>query len=762
MGDIYAVAEDLVQELRVSLCEWGRTPDTLACVQRTATRKAEAEARGDASGCRVSPTAGPRWPAFAFTPLTTAPVTSAHFSSVEHRHPDTAATVGGATLVHQRRRSGEGRVLRSRPVAHVDANKVVTATEGSAAAALHSSVEGAAPTSTGCARASTSAKSHLSPLGRRLYADMQRRGSALLAAAHPTAVEWRRRSAGPQDAEVRRAVRDYLYRMNIISAMEVAEDATGAAPAPCALGDAVLNGAALCQLVATLLAEGGSGGGGGGGGAQASDPVPCRTPRTLDEVRVNYASALAALRDGAAETARERIPREAWTVTPEEVFRRASPAALLSLFVHLISAYLPAPEELPRWRPHLCWQPAADADAYAPLPALQLATAEAECGAFLHACGVLPDPAVHHLPGDECLLPAVTAAPFMAKWTGCVRRSDAPPSLCVPSVWPFLCNGVLLALLVRRCNRAEATSQEAAAPLFFANPRTTACCAANVAGALRAIHAAWATKLPSSVTSAESVAAVLRGHRMHLLRLLCDVRAAVDAGAPERGMSSASATHAGTAAGDCRTPSNRASLSSEAGAGAAKLTRSASSTQTASTAARGALPLSASPSPSSSRRPASPPLSAAHRSPAAPRRGAEPPVVRPPLGGGGLQCWLQHQLGTEYRHVAADGSFTVDLTTFAQQRPCLIFSDGVVLACLIARLERRRCGFLDCVQPAAKRAARLFNVRRCLEFLRHHAGVLFDLPLLDEALVEGRVDGVMAVLHGMRRHYGAAHTRPQQ
>lgn len=569
------------------------------------------------------------------------------------------------------------------------------------------------------------------------------RDRAAAVAAAPSA-EWRRRTAAPEDAEVRRAVRDFLYRMHIIAALDADE---AQVPVPLAFTDAVLNGAALCQLVATLLRDGGA--------LPAADPVPCRCPRTLDEVRVNYAVAVAALR-GAPDAAQRAVPRSAWTVTPEDVFSRTAPAALLGLFVHLISTYLPAPEELPAWRPQLCWQPAADGPRYARLPPADLVAAEAQCCAFLQAWAVLPDPAVYHLPGDECLLPAATAAPFMPKWADLVPRPTAPASLCVPSVWPYVCNGALLVQLVRRTG-LEATARAASRPAgtpFFANPRTLACCAANVAGALRCVQVGATHKLPLPFVSEASVAAVLRGERLHILQLLLHLRDAIESraarpplGAPVPGTPATPASRSPPAAKKGKTPPGGVVTPSPAAAPRAPSTAAATAACSVGLSPPPA-PLPVAPQPS---------LRASgeegrHRREAGDAAGDA-------AGRRGLLGWLCGLLGPDYRHTAADASFVFEAATATWQEPCLFLSDGVVLAHVVALLECRRCAFLECVRPTRRKAAKLFNVRRCLEFLRLSAGVVFDLPLLDEALTEGRVEGVVSVLQALHRHYCLAHPR---
>ncbi|KAG5489906.1 hypothetical protein JKF63_00023 [Porcisia hertigi] len=798
MMDIYAVAQGLIEELRTNLGELRRSPDAQARLQRAALRKVERSGRRRRSLCP-----GIKNPveklSFCFVPLATEPTLGVEFSTsfvgcaeevasaesygdlgsvpatagarsssrsgVAQGKPSrstalqsTDTTAGVVLTARQNTRSSRFPIAakEQHPPAHTPARDSKGAAfsvgpgkdDGAAAAIIVSSEAHTDPSTTslrvpfsGTSRALFDLR-RLSPLAQQLYVDMQRRAAAALPAS--TSGDWRRRTMGSQDAEVRRAVRDYLYRMNIISVMEVKD--TSAAP-PHVFSDAVLNGTALCQLIASLRE---------GGEPLSCDPVPCRCPRTLDEVRVNYAAALAALR-GTPDAAQELVPRTAWMMLPEEVYLRASPTALLSLLVHLISTYLPAPEELPLWRQHMCWQPPANTSNYAPISPTELATAEAECGRFLHEWGVLPDHTIYRLPGDECLLPAATASPYMARWSGYVVRSEPPSSITVPSVWPFLCNGVLLVLLARRSSmeaaeKAAALSSTTGQP-FFSNPRTWACCAANIASAFRSFQAAATNKLPLSFVSEESVAAVMRGDRVHILRLLLHLRAAVKGRALSLHMCSPLVSKAATVQAGRTAPEV-----SVCAPNAGSLVASSSSSSSPIPVAQPPFSVSKSgfcPSvlPSPIPRSVSPRPFATLTSASSALLRHEVMSAEEPKDCGGLCGWLRHQIGISYRYTAADESFVFDAATFTLQQPCLLFSDGVVLAYLIGRLERCRCSFLDCVRPTSKRAMKLFNVRRCLEFLRSTAGIVFDVALLDEALMEGKVEGVVSVLQAMRHHY---------
>lgn len=850
MASIFDTAQSVLEVLRVDLHEWRNSPDLQDRVQRCVARS-EAAARQATSSTHPAPP-------FSFHPLTTAPTTCVDFSndpvvstSAEANSRSASATAPSAQMSTKFQESSQA-ALPSQPSSVAQQRGKSTAvpphsTDLSNAEGL-TEVSGTSPhtlISTALPSRWASRLRLLSPAAQRLYVEMADRGQAALAqdsrdGATATSALWRRRIDGPRDAELRRAVRDFLYRMHILSCQTAAtaaatapRDASTADVVP-AFADAVLNGTALCQLVATLLSNTEearlprrrtsspppSRPATSPAPTATADAVPCRCPRTLEEVRVNYAAALTALRS-TPSAAQAHMGAAAWAIVPEDVFLRSAPTALLELFVHLISTYLPSPEELPAWKPQMCWQPAADLAALHPLfrasttPA-RLAAAEADCCAFLHAHGILPDPVLYSLPGPECLLPSPLNAPFMASWKSYVARTDVPLCLLMPSIWPYVCNGVLLVVLARRCGAESAArrTQDNSVGTFFANPRTRACCLANLNSAFRCFHAVSTLTSSLSYFSTESAAAVLRGDRLHIVSLLLHLRVIVEGKASTMpALQPEKAATVGSAGGITTGGDNFSGASSLAASpstsSAARTPATTKSKQAAGGSVEGTTPPSASTlrrlTPATiakgvtrrysltsevelrSSRSAST-VSATHADPSAlsaavvdlrenssaqrddaSRRSAAATASSPPStsavkvrsdshGGGALLQWLCRLVGLDFRYTALDHpTCSFDARHAALSQPCFLFSDGVLLAHVIGLLECRRCDFLDCVQPAAKKAAKLFNVRRCLEFLRCSAGVEMDYPLLDEALVKGNVEGVVALLRSLRSHYGLAH-----
>ncbi|KPI88218.1 hypothetical protein ABL78_2722 [Leptomonas seymouri] len=786
MSNVFDAAQRVLEVLRVDLHEWKRSPDLRDKVQRIAARKEHQMSQESSAAC--SP------PAFRFCPLVTAPTTCVVFSDSRHSrdsrgavtHPKSAESSVAREVKAEKRVS----VPRASPPSLIPATHGQHGTLAKVPRGVETEEKIPAP-SPGTSGALWKAEPsrwetklrQLSPATQHLFADMMKRGQVAMAAEGQASSIWRRHVEGPRDAELRRAVRDYLYRMNVLSCMWVAmEDggSGGALEVPPVFADAIMNGAALCQLVSTLLLD--------GDGKPRRDAVPCRCPRTLGEIRVNYAQALSTLR-GAPPAAQERIPPSAWTILPEEVLLNAAPTALLELFVHLISAYLPSPEELPAWKRQMCWQPPADRAACSSIPPSQLAAAEDECCTFLHAYGVLPDAAVYNLPGPECLLPSPTAAPFMASWKAYVARADAPPCLLLPSIWPYLCNGVLLVLLARRSGIEAAAAAVRPAPCgaFVSNPRTASRCMANISSAFRSFRAVSTLTSSLEFFSAESATAVLRGDRLHIVKVLLHLRAVLE-GKKSRTLSSlllllpqrtepmkkspATARDENSLHQTPVTSALEASPSFQRTPATANARSFSTASSSASLSIRRRDPATIvkhvarrynPASDTAATTPLQPPL--AFFDPAlgcASQRNNAPSSQQKDMGrtlrseDSGVAQWLCSLVGPDFRYTALDKSFSFDARHFTVSQPCLIFSEGVLLAHVIGLLECLRCDQLDCVRPATKRAAKLFNVRRCLEFLRSCAGVDWELPLLDEALVSGSAEGVRSLLRALRDHYGLA------
>lgn len=134
----------------------------------------------------------------------------------------------------------------------------------------------------------------------------------------------------------------------------------------------------------------------------------------------------------------------------------------------------------------------------------------------------------------------------------------------------------------------------------------------------------------------------------------------------------------------------------------------------------------------------------------------------------GLTDWFLSVVGgARFHYEARDRSFSIRGSVFDIPIPilsptpssnsspkCLIFSDGVVLAHTIRVLERRRCDALNCVKPPLKRAAKLFNISRCIRFLQDDCGVSSPvLWVLEEPLLDGDVHAVLSLIKILKQHY---------
>lgn len=141
-----------------------------------------------------------------------------------------------------------------------------------------------------------------------------------------------------------------------------------------------------------------------------------------------------------------------------------------------------------------------------------------------------------------------------------------------------------------------------------------------------------------------------------------------------------------------------------------------------------------------------------------------------------LKDWFLSVVGgPRFYYEARDNSFRIQGSNFELPIPafprtstaspspkCLMLSDGVVLAQLIRILERRRCDALDCVKPAIQKAAKRFNISRCIRFLREDCGVTSSiLWILEEPLLDGDIHAVLSLLKILKKHYNRYGTLQQ-
>lgn len=498
-------------------------------------------------------------------------------------------------------------------------------------------------------------------------------------------------STARQDAEREKAVRDYLRRMNILHC----DRTDGAAGFP--FSDALCNGAALCQLSHCVF--------GAASSVQPSpqDPVLCRSPTSLSDVQRNYTAVLGTLSD-AVSRGDATVPLHLFRLSPEDVFLRSSLTTLVDLYVLLISQHLPSPEKLPSRGPEWLWQPPADAPIFAVPDAGELAAMEQRTCASLIACGVLPDPDTYGLPTDDCIVPGPLAASFIPDRKHFVARSEAPSTLYVPSVFPFLSNGFVLCYLARR----SATAPLRAAPA--STPRTKSNCVRNIVLGLKAFHSELGIPVGAIDTVAE---AFYCGSRQEMLAVLCSISRVVE-----------------LAGGRVLPPTSVAPPGSTS---VARTDRPTSSTPKAEDATHR-------PAPAAGWQVAASELTSP--------RSVTPKEVQQ------LSGWLSRVLGPTFTYIAEDETFEVKPgEVLLLQEPCPIFSDGVVLAHLIRVLECRRCEALDSVQPTSKRPAKRFNIKRCLTFLEKERGFIPPLPLMDELLLTCDLKATVSLLRCIKGKY---------
>eukprot|EP00796_Vickermania_ingenoplastis_P005005 gene5005-3600_t len=507
------------------------------------------------------------------------------------------------------------------------------------------------------------------------------------------------------DVERERAVRDYLRRLMILSR---GYDEPRLRTTRQVFDDALYNGTAMSQLVRCALSVSASAwtvpAEADRGSRMPATPFP--QPQSIAEVKANY-KALGQLLSGAAARALEVPEATVYQLSPERVYLEEDRSAVLELYTWLISTRLPLPQDLPAHG--LCHQRPADAVLHPTRSPATYAAYESFLCHLLTSHGALPDPDTYALPGDDCLVPGPEGAKFIGGHAAARRHTDLlfaprrvpPAAFFVPSVYPYLTNGVSL---VRLAVSLMAGRQEAPAVAelrdFSLNPKTPACCRRTVALAVRLLCGPGQL---SAADEAETVEEIFEGNRLRLLEFLW--------GAAERW----------------------------------KVPRDPQGP-----------PVSPAATPSHARQPVPTTEKTVVARPSAPLPTATSDMCGP-REQRALHEWLLAVLGPPRRPVAEGQRLAPhqpDALTLAS--PCFLFSDGVALAQLIRALERRRCDALESVKPTSKRAAKRFNVRRCLRFLQEERGMTFAFPLMDEKLLQGDQAAVLSLLRALRQAYGAA------
>ncbi|KEG12202.1 hypothetical protein DQ04_01901080 [Trypanosoma grayi] len=552
-------------------------------------------------------------------------------------------------------------------------------------------------------------------------------------------------------------VRDFLRRLNIVG-MELAETEGH-------IDDPVLNGVALRRLVAIALKC-------DGGEANTYSPDFVLKPKTIDDVRLNYVTALNMLR-GAEKTTSFCIPRECRLIRPESVIVRGDSALLFLLMRTVISGFLPTNLEHLWAEPAVTWQPDPLQGSYAPsaMRSLELAVCS-----FLFSQDVLPDPVAHQLPSDDKIVPNALNAPFLSPqrrhW--CIRREEFP-SLYIPSVFPFLTNGTTLCDLVEGLTGSHIPVHR--------NPRVKLNCIENIQSAFTELWKYCPVRMSSFFIDAPH--RVFYGDRRYILLLLEDIMRLVDGAPPRRhAPRPTDAPYLGSrhllhvARGGLPLSPKRPSLVSSS---TMPLCHPSDSLVRQSVANEEGEPKPRSPEPQTVLRCViASPLSASRvANLAAPHTGisTDPAphsgesvavsgvVSSVPLAMlSGLDFtkedvetargWLVAVLGSDFRYTAADHSFFISGQDLQLQEPSLVFSDGVVLAHLIRTLERRRCAQLESIEVRAKAAAaKRRNIRKCVSFLQTERRILLEVPLLDEILFTGDLRGVLYVTQCLKNTY---------
>ncbi|RNF11870.1 hypothetical protein TraAM80_00706 [Trypanosoma rangeli] len=550
-------------------------------------------------------------------------------------------------------------------------------------------------------------------------------------------------------------IRDYLRRLNIVT-----RDSTELEER---IDDPVLNGVALRHLVDVALKRERKDGG-------VMRPAIVLRPKNLDDVRLNYVSALNLLR-AAEKNATFEIPKECRLIRPEGVIVRGDSAALFTLMRTVVDTYLPTNCEQLWSASPMTWQTYPDGGSYA---ASAMSSLELAVCAFLCSLNILADPVLHQLPPDDAVVPNALMAPFLPPQRKLWQvRTDGFSSLYIPSVFPFLTNGTALCDVV-----AEVTGNRLS---VHRNPRVKSNCMENIQAAFTELQKYCPVKMSPFFLDAPEC--VFYGDRRYILLLLEDVMRMANGVVPRRRAPCSSDTPylGGQPPSEVlhvpMTQASRPSFSTSLpevrahqclAESAAWQSARVSGNEEGLRHPDDFTPRCVIASPLSGRRgavctsltkrasPSSAPLGEANvtvstlNAPVAIMSGVEYTEDEVEL----LRKWLIAVLGSDFHYTAADHSFSVSCRDLQLSGNSLIFSDGVVLAHVIRVLERRRCVELDSLEMHAKAtASKRRNIRKCVSFLQTEKRTLLNVPLLDEILLSGNRLGVLYVVHCLKSAY---------
>lgn len=628
------------------------------------------------------------------------------------------------------------------------------------------------------------------------------------------------------DLEKERAIRDYLRRMLILSC---GYDEAIHTQVENVFDDPVLNGSAMGQLLLTVylyqtrlnggeeevpnlpsqkgIASHGRSSLDGNGqqkGSGALDHlfVPFRFPCSIQEVRENYSSFIRLVGGNSHDMppsvrslfktlfpSVEQVVGPLEQINADQAYLHDDRTALLDLYMHVIRTALPPPQSLPAAK--LCHQEPVDVDPKRFIkgktcsimlcaPSTYAAYEKFLCY-YLTEQNLLPDPYTYALPGDDCLVPGPLAAKFLHSPAApemhsgfCFTpRSAAPLAIFVPSVFPFLTNGVvwvMYAAALLEMNRSPSKVLTLPLSRCTLNPKTVAQCKENIRVSLPFFFRSTCVSLLKRTEEDGIVDRIFEGDRLCILQLMWD---AVEKNRRNLADVRVNSMREPNAIAHARTISPPPSYpdSHRPSSKTGSLPRASPKTVTFVEASRSESPASCARSVnifrpalsqevieadgSSHGKPISPTLEQAFDS--------TPSVSEREVHH--LTEWLLTVLGPRYKYVAEDQSFAVSSEKppyfFSSTAPystssetsTLFFSDGVFLAHVIRILERRRCDGLDSVKPTSKRAAKRYNIGRCLRFLMEEHGMRPPCAMLEQKLLVGDSLGVWSFVRTLRQLY---------
>ncbi|CAD2214105.1 hypothetical protein ADEAN_000154900 [Angomonas deanei] len=331
-------------------------------------------------------------------------------------------------------------------------------------------------------------------IARKKNAPRSQRQTGVVVDTHflPFVPERRSSRTISETAQKEEFVRDYFFRANLIEQYGAPTNA---------IDDELFNGVGLCRLswVLEYLYLG-----------EENTPslyVPHVTPKSHQHTGRNFAYAIPRLKKVLDHL---DISYDLLPLSSPAVACMAQVPPLLDFCVCTIQPLLPAVGQIPRESAFY----ALFSEYHPSMPGMVWQEMERQLCGRLTELGVLLDPSGYALPEDDGVICHPLSAPVLLSQTKPTPRCTVPSSLCIPSVWPYLCNGVVLHRLAERFGQRGGS--------FHLNPRSETACLANLSRALEFLCVDRG--LTGLVPSLEDVCGeIYHGRKAVILLLLCEI-----------------------------------------------------------------------------------------------------------------------------------------------------------------------------------------------------------------------------------------------